>query len=182
MSQIIITTPRLILREWKEEDAVPFIKMNMDKEVMRFFPSTQTAEESMVLIARVKAHFADYGYGACAVERKDNGEFIGFTGLTHPRFESYFTPCVEIGWRLSKENWGHGFATEAATACLNHGFTSLGLEEIYSFTTTTNDPSMNVMKKIGMKHVGEFEHPGLPDGHILKTHVLYKITRNDVGL
>ena len=182
MSQIIITTPRLILRQWKDEDAGPFIKMNMDKEVMRFFPALATAEETMALITRIKAHFTDYGYGIYAIERKDSGEFIGFTGLWHATFKSYFTPCVEIGWRLSKDNWGHGFATEAAIACLELGFTGLGLKEIYSFTSILNKPSMNVMKKIGMKYAGEFEHPGVADGHILKAHVLYKSTRNNVGV
>jgi len=179
MEEAIINTDRLKLRHWKNEDVVPFVKMNMDKEVMRFFPSTQTAKESMALIARVKKHFADYGYGPLAIERKDNGQFIGFTGLFHPTFKSYFTPCVEISWRLSKNNWGLGFATEAAKACIEQGFNKFRLKEIYSFTSTTNEPSMNVMKKLGMKYEGQFEHPSLPDGHILKTHVLYKICETE---
>ena len=182
MSQIIITTPRLNLRLWKDEDAEPFIKMNMDKEVMRFFPDTQTAEQTLALLDRVKAHFTTHGYGLWAVERKDNGRFIGFTGLWHPNFKSHFTPCVEIGWRLSKENWGLGFATEAAKACIAYGFTSIGLKEIYSFTSTINHPSINVMKKSGMQFMGEFEHPNVPDGHILKTHVLYKTERINIDL
>lgn len=116
-----------------------------------------------------------YGYGFFAVERKDNGEFIGFTGLTHPGFEAEFTPCVEIGWRLSKQNWGQGFATEAAMACLKFGFQELGLNEIYSFTSVHNLRSEQVMKKIGMIKEGYFEHPLMDDGHFLKQHVLYKI-------
>jgi ribosomal-protein-alanine N-acetyltransferase len=175
MQLSVLTTPRLILRHWRDDDVEPFIKMNADAEVMRYFPSTQTPEETLTLIARIKAHFTDYGYGPFAVERKDNGRFIGFTGLFHPTFKSHFTPCVEIGWRLSKENWRQGFATEAAKACLQHGFTDIGLKEIYSFTAKLNLPSINVMKKTGMNYMGEFEHPNLADGHVLKTHVLYKI-------
>ena len=171
----ILTTPRLILRPWLDEDAEPFAQMNADPEVMRFFPNTQTAEETLALIARVKAHFTKHGYGPFAVERKDNGQFIGFTGLSQPNFKTDFTPCVEVGWRLSKPNWGHGFATEAAIASINYGFTELGLKEIYSFTVPTNLPSINVMKKAGLKYAGQFQHPKVLEGHALKTHVLYKI-------
>ena len=175
MPHPILTTPRLILRHWRDDDVEPFIKMNADAEVMRYFPSTHTAEDTLAQIARIKAHFTNHGYGPFAVERKDTGQFIGFTGLSQPSFKSHFTPCVEIGWRLSKENWGQGFATEAAKACLQYGFTEIGLKEIYSFTATLNQPSINVMQKTGMNYMGNFEHPALPDGHVLKTHVLYKI-------
>ena len=175
MSQIVITTPRLKIRHWKDEDTEPFIKMNKDEEVMRFFPAVQSAKATIALIGRVHEHFNDYGYGPYAVERMDTGQFIGFTGFFHPRFKSHFTPCVEIGWRLDKEHWNQGFATEAAIACLEHGFEILGLDEVYSFTATINLPSIKVMEKAGLKKTGEFEHPDVPDGHRLKTHVLYKI-------
>lgn len=173
-----IETPRLILRQWQASDYEPFIAMNMDSEVMRYFPATQTREQTLALIERVKLHFAEHGYGPFAVERKDTGRFIGFTGLSIPRFESYFTPCVEVGWRLSKEHWNNGFAQEAAKASLDFGFNTIGLSEIYSFTSIHNLPSINVMKKIGMKEDGQFEHPNVPDGNWLKTHVLYKIDKS----
>ena len=179
MEQTIITTTRLKLRHWQEEDQQPFIKMNMDKDVMQFFPDLQTAEETLAQIGRIKQQFTDFGYGFYAIERIDNGQFVGFTGFAHPRFESHFTPCVEIGWRLSKANWGHGFATEAALACIHHGFKHLGFKEILSWTATINKPSIHVMEKAGLKKTGEFEHPLIPEGHILKTHVLYKIERNN---
>jgi ribosomal-protein-alanine N-acetyltransferase len=175
MGPAIITTNRLKLRHWRDEDTEPFSQLNKDPEVMRFFPCIQNAEETLAQIGRIKKHFRDYNYGLYAIERIDNGQFIGFTGFTHPNFQSFFTPCVEIGWRLSKENWGRGFATEAAKACLYYGFAELGFKEIYSFTAFVNIPSMNVMQKAGLKMAGEFEHPSLPDGHRLKNHVLYKI-------
>lgn len=164
------------MRHWQESDHEPFIQLNMDEEVMEFFPSTRTREETLMQIERIKSRIDELGYGFFAVERKDNGQFIGFTGLTHPGFESYFTPCVEIGWRLSKANWGYGFATEAAKACLQFGFDTLKLNEIYSFTTVHNQRSEQVMKKIGMIKIGLFDHPAMEDGHALKQHVLYKIT------
>jgi [ribosomal protein S5]-alanine N-acetyltransferase len=175
MSKLIISTPRLNLREWKQEDTGPFIKMNMDKEVMRYFPSIQNEAETTAQIARIKQHFNDYGYGLYALERKDTGAFIGFTGFAHPRFESFFTPCVEIGWRLNKEHWNMGFATEAARACIKFGFGELNFNEIVSFTAVVNLPSINVMKKSGLSMVGEFEHPLVKEGHVLRSHVLYKI-------
>jgi len=170
-----IETPRLILRRLCEADYEHLIRLNQDKDVMEFFPSILTEAQTLTQIERINNHFSEYGYGLFAVERNDNGDFIGFTGLTHPTFESSFTPCVEIGWRLSKANWGMGFATEAAKACLEHGFKVIGLKEIYSFTAVLNTRSEQVMKKIGMIKQGEFDHPRMEDGHILRRHVLYKI-------
>ena len=175
-AQIFIETPRLILRQWHEDDHEPYIALNKDPEVVEFFPSTYTREETLAQIDRCVRHINQYGFGFFAVERKDNGQFIGFTGLSHPRFESYFTPCVEIGWRLSKANWGFGFATEAAKACLEFGFERLNVDEIFSFTAERNIRSENVMKKIGMVKDGYFEHPSIADWHPLKRHVLYKIS------
>ena len=176
--RIFIDTPRLTLRGWKLADEAPYIALNGDKQVMEFFPSVATGVETIAQIKRFKDHIDRHGYGFFAVARKDNGQFIGFTGLSHPRFEADFTPCVEIGWRLSRENWGLGFATEAAFACLDYGFNFLGIDEIYSFTSVHNLRSENVMKKIGMVKQGYFEHPSMEDGHVLKRHVLYKITKN----
>ncbi len=171
--EIFVETPRLILRNWLPSDYEPYIAMNQDPEVMEFFPSLLTPEQSMAHIASFIDRIAEFGYTFFAAERKDNGQFIGFTGLSKVSFEADFTPCVEIGWRLSRENWGHGFATEAATACLKLGFEDLGLDKIYSFTSIYNKRSEHVMEKIGMKKGGYFEHPNVPEGHFLRQHVLY---------
>jgi len=179
MSAIFLETPRLILRQWQESDHEPYIQLNADKEVMEFFQSTSTRDESLAQIARLVSHIDQYGFGFFAVERKDNQQFIGFTGLANDRFESHFTPCVEIGWRLSKVNWNQGFATEAARACLNYAFDILKLKEIYSYTAVDNKRSEHVMEKIGMNKVGIFDHPLIEDGHVLKRHVLYKILADE---
>ena len=170
-------TPRLILRNWRESDHEPFMEMGRDEAVMKYFPSVLTRLETLSTIERIEAHQKQYGYGLFAVERKDNNRFIGYTGLWHPTFESFFTPCVEIGWRLSKANWNLGFAQEAAKACLQYGFKTLGLKEIYSFTSIHNLPSINVMQKTGMTKAGNFEHPKIAEGHWLREHVLYKIKK-----
>jgi RimJ/RimL family protein N-acetyltransferase len=175
--EVFIETPRLLLRNWLPVDYEPYIALNADGEVMKFFPSVKTSEETLEQIQRLQGHIDQYGYGFFAVERKDNGRFIGFTGLAHPGFEAEFTPCVEVGWRLSKENWGQGFATEAAVACLDFGFSQLALDEIYSFTAVPNIRSEKVMQKIGMHKAGYFDHPMIAEGHWLRKHVLYKSSR-----
>ena len=175
--KVFIETPRLILRQWAVEDHKPYIELNQDKDVMEFFPSILTEVEILAQIERLSIHIDQYGYGFFALVRKDNHQFIGFAGLSHPRFESYFTPCVEIGWRLSKANWNNGFATEAAKACLEYAFNRLAIDGIYSFTAIHNARSEHVMKKIGMVKQGLFEHPLIEEGNILKQHVLYKIER-----
>jgi RimJ/RimL family protein N-acetyltransferase len=177
MPHIFLETPRLILREWQESDYEPYIGLNADARVMEFFPSVLSREETLAQIGRITDFISQNGYGFFALERKDNCQFIGFTGLNYVTFEADFTPCVEIGWRLSRENWGHGFATEAAKACLDYGFNRLELLEIYSFTSIHNTRSEQVMKKIGMVKAGVFGHPSIAEGNWLREHVLYKISK-----
>jgi len=119
------------------------------------------------------------GYGLWAVERKDTAGFIGYVGLWPATFPAHFTPAVEVGWRLAADQWGHGYATEAARAALAHGFDSLGLEEIVSFTSSVNVRSWRVMERLGMRRDanGDFEHPNVPEGHPLRPHILYRIKR-----
>jgi RimJ/RimL family protein N-acetyltransferase len=173
----ILSTTRLKLRRWVGSDVGPFVRMNRDAAVMRYFPRINTAEESMAFITRIEAFFDEYGYGLFALESKATGEFIGYTGFAKPHFESWFTPCTEIGWRLKKAAWGQGYATEAAQACLDYGFQELGLDKVYSFTALPNKPSERVMQKIGMERAGEFDHPMIEAGHPLRRHVLYVLAK-----
>ncbi len=170
----IITTSRLRLRQWKADDIKPLVRLNQDNRVMEYFPSTRSREESLSFIERNKRQIEEAGYGWFAVERLDNQEFIGFIGLSNASFEAFFTPCVEIGWRLHHEHWGQGFATEGALACLEYGFQTLELKEIYSFTAAINHRSERVMIKIGMRQAGIFDHPHVPEGSPLRRHVLYR--------
>jgi RimJ/RimL family protein N-acetyltransferase len=171
-------TARLALRAWKEWHREPFAAMNSDPEVMRYFPSLSTAEQSNAIVDVWSQQLAEIGWSNWAVETLDTGEFIGFIGLSVPRRHLPFSPCVEIGWRLKQAAWGHGYATEGATECLRVGFEQLGLEEVVSFTALVNVPSIRVMQRIGMTDANaDFEHPAVPQGSALRPHCLYKITR-----
>lgn len=132
------------------------------------------------MVARIRAHHAERGFGLWAVEVLGEAPFIGFVGLTAPRFTARFTPCVEIGWRLASAHWHKGYAIEGARAAVAFGFSEVGLDEIVSFTVPENQASRRVMEKLGMKRAEEedFDHPSLPEGHRLRRHVLYRL-KND---
>jgi RimJ/RimL family protein N-acetyltransferase len=146
---------------------------------MQYMPKLLDRAESDASAERIREHFARNGFGLWAVELVGIADFIGFTGLSIPRFEAHFTPCVEIAWRLAYDYWDHGYATEAACAARDYGFSHLGLRAIVSFTVPANRRSRKVMERIGMKHSAEddFEHPLLPEGHPLRHHVLYRLAR-----
>ncbi|MBL8630123.1 MAG: GNAT family N-acetyltransferase [Rhodospirillaceae bacterium] len=170
----MLTTARLKLRDWRDEDLPAFAALNADPAVMEFFPNTLTAEDSNALATRIRARIAEHNWGFWAVEVIGGPAFIGCIGLSVPRFDAHFMPCVEVGWRLAKTAWGHGYATEAARAAMDFGFNTLGLAEIVSFTTTHNQRSRHVMEKLGMTTTpaDDFEHPLV--GGPLRKHVLYR--------
>lgn len=173
----IITTERLGLRKWKDEDFIPFAAMNKDEMVMEYYPDTLNNEETLAMMQRIKLHFEVNGFGLYAVEKQSTKEFIGYTGFMVPTFESFFTPCTEIGWRLQQKDWGCGYATEAAKACLHYGFQNFGFSKVYSFTSVINKRSENVMQKIGMLKEGVFNHPKIALENKLCRHVLYSIEK-----
>ena len=170
---------RLILRRWRDSDRAPFAALNADPEVMEYFPGLMTRAESDGFVDRIEAGFDQRGFGLWVVEVRDTGEFIGFTGLSVPRFDAPFMPAVEIGWRLARSAWGHGYATEAARRVVAYGFMDLDLAEIVSFTATGNSRSRAVMERLGMTHdpADDFDHPLLPPGP-LRRHVLYRLRRS----
>src|SRR5256885_12065877 len=141
----LIATERLVLREWRDPDLEAFIAMNTDPVVMEFFPQTYNPERTRRFVDRILECWAERGYGLWAVERKDTAGFIGYVGLWPATFPAHFTPAVEVGWRLAADQWGHGYATEAARAALAYGFDALGLDEIVSFTSNTNVRSWRAM-------------------------------------
>jgi RimJ/RimL family protein N-acetyltransferase len=172
-----LVTPRLRLRGWRVEDREPFAAMNADPLVMEHFPSVLSRTESDELVDRIEANFERRGFGLWAAEHE--GAFIGFIGLAVPRFETEFTPCVEVGWRLARPWWGRGLATEGARAALSFGFGHGDLDEIVSFTVPGNVRSRRVMEKLGMIYAQDFEHPMIPEGHHLRRHVLYRLKREN---
>lgn len=180
MPAIEFDTPRLRLRCWHDGDRAAYAALNADPRVMQHFPAPLTRAASDAGVDASMAQFATQGWGSWAVERRDNGAFIGFTGLSVPRRTFAFSPCVEIGWRLAFEHWGQGFASEAARAVLKVGFVDLGLAEVVSFTALGNTRSRAVMQRIGMHDAHEdFDHPGVPEGSPLRRHCLYRLSRAD---
>ncbi|WP_329262113.1 GNAT family N-acetyltransferase [Actinoallomurus sp. NBC_01490] len=167
-----------MLRRWRDGDREPFAAMNADPEVMEHFPATLTRYESDALIDRIETRFDEYGFGLWALEVAETGQFIGFTGLSVPGFNAHFTPAVEVGWRLSRSSWGHGYATEAARRALAFAFDDVELAEVVSFTSHTNLRSQMVMKRIGMTNdpADNFDHPLLDEDHPLRPHVLWRMT------
>lgn len=176
-----IATNRLIMRRWKEADRAPFAALNADPIVMEHFPALLSEIESNIMIDRIEQGFDNHRYGLWALEHRENGTFLGFTGLMYADFDVDFLPGVEIGWRLAQSAWGQGFATEAAAAALWFGFEQCDLDEILSFTTVANRPSQRVMQRIGMSRDrgNDFEHPAVPEGSPIRPHVLYRLARAD---
>jgi RimJ/RimL family protein N-acetyltransferase len=181
MPDQVLRTDRLLLRPWRESDLEPFAALNADPAVMEHFLKPLDRAESDAFVARIEAHFAREGFGFWALEAPGVAPLVGLVGLARPSFQAPFTPCVEIGWRLAREYWGRGYATEGAREALRYGFAQLGLDEIVAFTVPANVRSRTVMERLGMSRSAgdDFDHPNLPEGHQLKRHVLYRIRRAD---
>ncbi|HVJ32525.1 MAG TPA: GNAT family N-acetyltransferase [Terriglobia bacterium] len=176
---MVLRSPRLILRPWRDSDLPAIARLNADPRVMEFLPNCLDRAASDAMVTRMQAAIETQGFGFWAVEAPGTADFIGFVGLNRPSFAAAFMPCVEIGWRLAHDFWGRGYATEAARAALRYGFGDLGLAEIVSFTAVINLRSQRVMQRLGMQHyrAEDFDHPALPEGHRLRRHVLYRMTR-----
>jgi RimJ/RimL family protein N-acetyltransferase len=175
-----LPTERLLLRDWRSKDLPAFAELNADPQVMEHFSKTLSREESDLFASRIQEHFDKHGFGLWAIELSGVAPFIGFVGLSMPKFEAHFTPCVEVGWRIALSHWNNGYATEGALAAVSYGFAELALAEIVSFTVPNNRSSRRVMEKLGMTHdtSDNFEHPRFPEGHKLRRHVLYRLQKS----
>lgn len=174
---MVLEGPRVVLRPLAEPDRAALAAINGDAEVMRHFPSPMTRAESDAFQDRIAAHFAEHGYGFWAIEDRDTGALAGLCGLLTIPWEARFTPAVEIGWRLAPGFQRRGYAEEAARLSLAAGFGALKLPEIIAFTTPSNTRSWGLMERLGMTPDGDFDHPRLPEGHPLRRHLLYRLTR-----
>jgi RimJ/RimL family protein N-acetyltransferase len=182
-AKTVLTTERLILRTWQESDVPLMFAIDSDPVVMEHFPSTRNLAETQALVEHLNQQYEKSGYTLYATETRDTHEFIGFVGLNNITFEipclcSIKQPHIEIGWRLAAKFWDKGYATEAAKAVLNYGFTELNIPEIFAFTVVANAKSQRVMEKIGLHHSEEddFDHPKLDKNSPLSRHVLYRLT------
>jgi RimJ/RimL family protein N-acetyltransferase len=174
-----LETPRLHLRDWTDEDLPAFAAMNADAETMRYFPKPLSRRSSDALAALIRGNMAKHGWGLWAVQVRTGPRFAGFIGLAVPSFEAHFTPAVEIGWRLARDCWGRGYATEGAQAVLAFAFSRLNLAELVSFTATNNQRSRAVMERLGMTHspADDFDHPMIAAGSPVRRHVLYRLAQ-----
>lgn len=171
-----LQTERLILRPWRDADLEPFAALNADPEVVRYLVAPMARDESDAVADRIRQAFFNDGWGLWAVQVRAGAPFVGFIGLNRPRFEAHFTPAVEVGWRLARAAWNHGYATEGARAALRFAFDELALPEVVAMTAVPNAPSRRVMEKLGMRRdpADDFDHPAVPVGHPMRRQVLYR--------
>ena len=173
----IFKSTRLGFRNWISEDLEEFAEMNKDLDVMEHFPKPLSRTQSEKLMKRMQVHYEKNGYTYFETKRLDTGELIGFIGLAYQEYKTEFTPAIDIGWRLKKDAWGRGYATEGALRCLTFGFNELGIKKIVSTCTIGNKKSENVMRKIGMKKMGEFNHPELTEFPDFRRCIWYEIEK-----
>lgn len=173
-----ISTERLIMRGWRESDLAPWAAMNADPEVRRYLGPLLTSEQASAWVLNFQDELDRYGFGFWAMEVRASGEFIGFTGLRTLDEEMPFSG-VELGWRLARPAWGHGYATEAGLAALAYGFDTLGLPEIIAVTMARNLRSRAVMRRIGMTTdpAEDFDDPDV-DESPLRRYVVYRKLRH----
>jgi RimJ/RimL family protein N-acetyltransferase len=177
-----LRSARTLLRDWRDSDLPDWVAMNADPAVRRYFPSIPSADEALAEASRMRANIAQRGWGVWALQIPGVMDFAGFVGLHVPSFEAPFMPAVEMGWRLRREAWGQGWASEAAAAAAAFAFDSLELDEVVAYTTLANEPSRRVMRRIGMRHQDsdDFDHPGLESGHPMRRHALYRLRHADL--
>ncbi len=173
MCKYLFKSERLGFRNWKLSDIPKMAAISGDEEVMRYFPNTQDEAHTSKFVHKMRAMYAEKGYCYFAVDELSSGELIGFIGLCDQEYEAAFTPCVDLGYRLARKFWGKGYATEGAAKCLEYAFEMAGLKEVVAVCVTTNTPSENVMKKIGMTYDSNFIHPYLKGHPDLEECVLY---------
>jgi RimJ/RimL family protein N-acetyltransferase len=175
----VIDTERLILRGWRQEDHVPFHAMGNDPRVMRFLGAALTEAEVTATIERQNQVLDHHGYCFWAIERRTDGEFLGFCGIKPGPAGTPIAGELEIGWRLAHDYWGQGYAREAAQASLDWTWRNLDAPHVAAMTVQANEASWGLMTRLGMHRVigGDFDHPLVPEGDPLRRHILYRIER-----
>jgi RimJ/RimL family protein N-acetyltransferase len=172
-----IRTDRLVMRRWRSADRDAYAAMNADPDVMRYFPATLDRAGSDASVDRMEELFDQQGFGLWALEVAGTAEFIGFTGLNPMPDGVPGAGGMEVGWRLARQAWHQGYATEAAVAAVDVGFYGAGLDEIWSMTAVPNEPSQAVMQRLGMTPYAYFDHPRIQAGHPLRAHIVYRLQR-----
>jgi RimJ/RimL family protein N-acetyltransferase len=173
-----LTSKRLRLRPWRADERDAFAALNAEPEMSRYLSPFSRAK-SDAMLERIVTHFAQHGWGYWALEERQGGAPIGTCGMMHVPWEAFFTPAVEISWRLSAKWQGRGLAKEAARTVLDFAFRSIKLDRVVAFTATGNAPSWGLMERLGMRKIGEFDNSEFPEGHALRINVVYEIRATD---
>lgn len=175
----MIETERLILRGWKESDVAAFHAMCNDPEVMEFLGPLMTLDEAKAARERTNGHLAEHGFCFWALERREDGAFLGFCGVKLGPEKTPIEGEIEIGWRLARRWWQHGYAREAAQASLDWVWANLDVDSVAAITTVSNARSWRLMERLGMARAPEddFDHPDVPPGSALVPHITYRILR-----
>jgi RimJ/RimL family protein N-acetyltransferase len=149
-----LTTPRLLLRRYRDDDIEALAEMNVDPEVMRYIGDGRPLDRAATaaMMAAQRAHWERHGFGRWAVERRSDRALIGFCGVG---YLPHLTASPEFGWRLARSAWGQGYATEAAIAARDHAFAVIGLDHLVSLSHPLNAASHRVMEKLGMHRVDD---------------------------
>jgi RimJ/RimL family protein N-acetyltransferase len=178
MRDVEIVTERLRLRPIRREDLDVVTTLGADERVMAWLGGSLAAEKSEAWLEKHVRQWREHGLGPFAVDR--NGVIAGFVGLSRADFDAGIVPGIEVGWRFVFAHWGKGYATEAARAVIGDAFDRLGLAEVVAATTPGNTRSRRVMERLEMVYSPSdtFEHPRVPEGDALRTHVVYRVTRN----
>jgi len=173
---VALRTPRLLLREWRDEDRAPFSAMSADPALTEYLAAPDAA-----WVDRTIAHWRQHGFGQWVVEIPGAASFAGVVGVNHVRWSLPFTPAIEAGWRLARPYWGHGLAQEAARAAIDDGFFRLDIEDVVAFTVPANRASWRLMERLGMHRdpTEDFDHPSRAEGDPLRRCILYRLRRPD---
>jgi ribosomal-protein-alanine N-acetyltransferase len=171
-------TRRLLLRRWTSDDHDAFAQINADPDVARYRFKPMSKTESDELLDEIEGCFDQHSFGMWAVERIRDQRLIGSVGLEVAHDDALFSPPQYMGWTLARDAWGHGYATEGASAVLDYVFDVVGLPEVVAHTTNANERSQAVMERLGMTHdiAHDFDGPWYPAGHPHRRFVLYRVT------
>jgi RimJ/RimL family protein N-acetyltransferase len=168
---MIIQTKRLYLKELSKNELDLLFAILSDVETMKYYPRPYTKKEVEGWINRSIENYQTYGYGLWAVYLKDSDKFIGQCGISPQDIDGQTVP--EIGYHINKAEWGRGFGSEAALGCLNYGFDTLNLPEIYIHTWIKNIPSIRIAEKLEMEKIKEYDKLVKYTGDSMR-HVVYR--------
>jgi len=176
-----LETKQFYLRQWREEDFIPYEALTSNSDIMKFFPKTLTPQESKKAALKFQNLLSTRGWGFWAVEEKKSGKFIGYAGLHSPSTSFPFSPCVEIAWRMESKYWNNGTVLELGKSILTHALEVLKLEKVVYFSSIHNRQAKTVMEALGMVNQHKnFHHPFVSTEHHLSEHYLFQIKNRRV--